>query len=447
MRKKLAYFFIAITLVVLVIYLFRYRRPLDLENTIPIGVTEVVFLDLRQMEHHVLIDAISNPFKYFGGSGNNEEEERISLNEVIEIPRSLLLFTNTSHFKGGWFSNMIALKDRDKLKRYLFQEGFKALADKNLELFAKGKIIVTISGERALIIYKKGEDIAVHSAIQSILEETDFYKEDMGLFKSIFKSESDITYVNSEEDLVEASFEKGCFEVRGTLRSNLFMEDAYAEHSENSIGFLDVKLNKEHKIFESLISNRTKTKFRAFAKLSMDSIVDRWNGSMVLDLKEVRTEMDTIITYEYDDDFNKIEKKSVQELRVPNGAITLGSDLDLYTYFYAHKTIQIVENDTLFAGIPLYKLYAQKQKNTLLISTKKGDDSDLLKKKSYKLNAYLEINKYLEHPLEFTSIPIKDDYLQLLRDVSVRLTTNDELFIQLRLKEKNRNILGQFIKP
>ncbi|AUP77365.1 hypothetical protein [Flavivirga eckloniae] len=446
MKKRLAYLFLALTLVVLALYLFRYKRALVIESKIPITATEVVQIDLRQIEHHLLVDALKNPFKYISFE-TKKKEDHASFKKAIVIPRNILFFTNDSNFKSAWFSSFFKLKDRTELENYLLQQGFKTLTDEALELFGKGNIVVAISSENVLIAYKKQSHAPVNAVIQSIFNETEFYKKDVDLLKPILNSKSDITYVSSKDAFLEADFKNGLFEIKGKLHSNLFLADSYVPYSEGALAFLSTKINRNHAIFKSLLTNKNKTKFREFTKLSMDSIVNHWNGHLLFNLKAINKEIDTIVTYEYDDDFNKIEKKSVQENNVPHTAIALGSDAKLFEYFYTNNAIQVVENDTLFTAMPLYKMYAQKQKKSLTIFTQKLFDSSMLKAEKYKLNAHMDINRYLENPLEFSLIPVKNNYLQLLGRTSAKLTTNDELLIQVWLKESNRNFLGQFIKP
>ncbi len=446
MKKKLAYLFIAISIVVLVLYLFRYKRALIIEDKVPITATEIVQIDLRQIEHHLLVDVIKNPFKYINFK-SKKKTHTPSFSKAIVVPRNLLFFTNKSSLKGAWYSSIIELKDGEEFRKYLLQDGFKLLENKSVELFSKNRIVIAISGGRVLIAYKQQQDVSVNTAIQTLFKETSFYKKDNDILKSISNSQSDITYTNLEADFLEADFKKGLFEIKGKIFSDLFVTDTYSEYSKNSIGFFATKINRNHPVFRALISNKNKVKFNEFTKLSIDSIVDKWNGSVMVDLKAIDKKTDTIVTYTYDDDFNKIEKKSVQELNIPHVAIVLGNNANLYAYFYNNDAVQIVENDTLFTSIPLYKMYAQRQENALNIFTKKQFNSSTLKEIKYKLNTHIDINKYLENPLEFSLLPIKNDYSQLLKNASAKLTTNDELLIQVRLKEDNRNFLAQFIKP
>ncbi|WP_340198573.1 hypothetical protein [Ascidiimonas sp. W6] len=446
MRKKLTYLFVIISIVVITLYLFRYKSALTIENKIPSTATEIVQINLRQIEHHLLVDGIKNPFKYISLK-SKKKDTTASFIETIVIPKNLLFFTNNDNFKGGWFSTIIKLKDSVELRNCLLQEGFNDFTDEKITFFSKGKVVIAIAGKKGIIAYKKQQSLSVNAAIQTVFNETSFYKKETDILKSIKNSKSDITYVNAKSDFLEADFKKGLFEIKGKVQSELFVADAYNADSKNLIGFIATKVNTNHHIFRSLISDKNKTKFKDFTKLSIDSIVNNWNGSVVFNLKNIDTKTDTIITYEYDDDFNKIEKKSVQKTNIPNVTITLGNDANLYGYFYTHKIIQIKEGDTLFAGIPVYKMYARRQENYLHISSQRQLETRLLKEKQYKFNAHINIHSYLENPLEFSLLPIKNDYLQLVESVSAQLTINDELLIQLRLRNNGRNFLGQFIKP
>jgi len=445
MKRKLGYFFIAIFIALLVLYLFRYKQGLIIEGKVPSAATEVVQIDLRQIEHHLLFDAIKNPLKYI--SFKTKKKDAPSLKKAIVIPRNLLFFTNTSNLKDAWFSNFVNIKDNTELKSYLLQEGFEASTDGDLELFRKDMVVIGISNNKLLVTYKKKQRIPLSVAIQAVFKETNFYKKDADLLKSISNSKSDISYASIGADFLEADFKKGLFEIKGKIHSELFVADVHPKYSGSSIGFLAAKINRDHTIFKSLITDGNKTKFDEFTKLSVDSITNKWDGNIAFNLKTIDKKIDTIVTYEYDDDFNKIEKKSAQELVMPDLTIALGSQAGLYEYFYNNKAVQIIENDTLFTSFPLYKMYARKQNNGLHIFTQKQFDTSSSKEEQFKLRAHLDINSYLETPLEFSVIPIKNDYFQLLKNASATITTDDELSIQVRMKDTNRNFLGLFIKP
>ena len=445
MRKKLGSLFVTICIVLIAIYIFRYKLEVVLDGKIPKSATEIIHVDLRQIEHHFLADAIKNPSKYINFKTKKKEKE--SLRKTVSIPKNLLFFTNTSTYKSAWFSNFVNVKNGDKLQRYLLQEGFKEVTSDNLKLFNKDRITIGILNGKIVIAIKKQREESVVQVFENLFQETSFYEKNDYLLQSIANSQSDITYSSAKADFLEANFENGLLEIKGTLISELFLDDIYVDNSENSVGFMAAKVNKKHTLFKSLSSHKNGKKFNDFTKLSLDSIIDKWDGRVVIDLNSVDKTIDTIVTYEYDDDFNKIEKKSVQELRTPDVNFILGSKGSLYTYFMENNAIRSIDNDTLFTSIPLYKMFVKKQHDELYIFTKNQLDVRANKEAKIKFRAFLDMEKYIKNPLEFSQVSAKDNYLKFIKDTSVELTSDDEFFLQIHLKEDSRNFLPQLAIP
>lgn len=445
MRKKLGSLFVTICIVLIAIYIFRYKLEVVLDGKIPKSATEIIHVDLRQIEHHFLADAIKNPSKYINFKTKKKEKE--SLRKTVSIPKNLLFFTNTSTYKSAWFSNFVNVKNGDKLQRYLLQEGFKEVTSDNLKLFNKDRITIGILNGKIVIAIKKQREDSVVQVFENLFQETSFYEKNDYLLQSIANSQSDITYSSAKADFLEANFENGLLEIKGTLISELFLDDIYVDNSENSVGFMAAKVNKKHTLFKSLSSHKNGKKFNDFTKLSLDSIIDKWDGRVVIDLNSVDKTIDTIVTYEYDDDFNKIEKKSIQELRTPDVNFILGSKGSLYTYFMENNAIRSIDNDTLFTSIPLYKMFVKKQHDELYIFTKNQLDVRANKEAKIKFRAFLDMEKYIKNPLEFSQVSAKDNYLKFIKDTSVELTSDDEFFLQIHLKEDSRNFLPQLAIP
>ena len=445
MRKKLGSLFVTICIVLIAIYIFRYKLEVVLDGKIPKSATEIIHVDLRQIEHHFLADAIKNPSKYINFKTKKKKKE--SLRKTVSIPKNLLFFTNTSTYKSAWFSNFVNVKNGDKLQRYLLQEGFKEVTSDNLKLFNKDRITIGILNGKIVIAIKKQREDFVVQVFENLFQETSFYEKNDYLLQSIANSQSDITYSSAKADFLEANFENGLLEIKGTLISELFLDDIYVDNSENSVGFMAAKVNKKHTLFKSLSSHKNGKKFNDFTKLSLDSIIDKWDGRVVIDLNSVDKTIDTIVTYEYDDDFNKIEKKSVQELRTPDVNFILGSKGSLYTYFMENNAIRSIDNDTLFTSIPLYKMFVKKQHDELYIFTKNQLDVRANKEAKIKFRAFLDMEKYIKNPLEFSQVSAKDNYLKFIKDTSVELTSDDEFFLQIHLKEDSRNFLPQLAIP
>ena len=174
MKKKFGYFFVTICLTLLVLYLFRYKRALVIEDKIPSMATAVVQVNLRQIEHHLLVDAIKNPSKYI--SFRRKRKGAVSLKKTIIIPRNLLFFTNTSNLKDAWISSFVSIRDSAKLKTYLLQEGFEESRDERFRLFKRDRLVIGIANSKLVIVYRKQQNQPIIGPIQTVFEEVSFYK-------------------------------------------------------------------------------------------------------------------------------------------------------------------------------------------------------------------------------------------------------------------------------
>ena len=447
MKKRLAFIFLGILILLSVIYLLRYKRALVYEDKVPKSATEVIHVNLRQIEHHILADVIKYPLKYINFKLPKKKKDSLLLKKTISIPRNLFFYTNEAQFNGIWISSFIKVKKQEKLWAYLIRDGFVKSNDKGVTLFHKKNVVLAIKDKQLVVAFKENKEATISAVASEIFEEKKFLSEASNVLKSIVNSKSDISYATVTDDFVEANFKNGLFEVLGTLISDVFLTVKIGDFSKNSLGHISTKINKEHKLFKALIAEENSRKFNNFSKLSIDSIISKWSGSFAFNFKSINSKTDTIITYDYDDDFNKIEKIAVQELTVPELDFSFDTDSNLFGYLSNKNAIQVIEGDTVFTSIPLYKLYAGTTATTLIITTQKDFSGFPIKENKIKLSAYFNIEKYMQKPLEFSFLPTKNSYLQLLKETSIMYTADNKLSVKLMLKNSERNFIGQLMKP
>ena len=447
MKKRLGFIFLGILILLSVIYLLRYKRALVFEEMVPNSASEIIHVNLRQIEHHILVDAINNPLKYIDFKLPEKKKDSLILKKTISIPKNLFFYTNDTQFNGIWISSFIKVKKQEKLSAYLIRDGFVKSNDKDITLFRKKNVALAIKDKQLIVAFKKNKEASISAVAGEIFEENTFLSKTSDVLKSIVNSKSDISYAAVTDDFVEANFKNGLFEVLGTLHSDVFLILKDGDFSKNSLGYISTKINKEHKLFKALIVEENRRKFNNFTKLSIDSIISKWNGSFAFNLKSINSKTDTIVTYDYDDDFNKIEKIAVQELIVPELDFSFDADSNLFGYLSNKNAIQVIEGDTVFTSMPLYKLYASTTATALNIATQKDFSGVAVKENKIKLNAYFNIEKYMQKPLDFSFLPTKNTYLQLLKETSIMYTTDNKLSIKLVLKNSERNFIGQFVKP
>ena len=446
MKKKLVYTFIGILTLMLILYIFRYKQSLTFTNRVPKDATAIININARQLEHHILIDLISHPISYLKSDTiRKKKRKKFSITKGIDIPKNILFFTNNTNYKNVWYSSIIGLNDPDELSRYLESEKYA----KNKNTFTKENIVFRIKDKQLIIAIVLNEEGVLSKNLNSLFEERSFLLETSTLLKPIIANASDISFTTIQNDFLEGNFKDGIFEIHGKLHPDfsLFTNAIQPDYNSSSILSIVGKVNKDHLLFKEFYK-KISNKFDELTHLSLDSISKNWNGNLSLDLKSIESKTDTIITYEYDDDFNKVEKISTQTIEKPKLTFKLGllKNTNTIDYLLQQKAIQIIDNDTIFTPIPLYKFYASTFGNGLKVySYKKQLDKTASKQTKFKSN--LNLDRYWQSEQKFSFVSEKNTTIKLVKKASFELSKDNKLSITIHLKKDNRNFLGQLLKP
>ena len=431
--------------------MLRYNQSQVFENRVPKDATSVVNVHLRQIENDLLFDFLAHPITYL--KSRRRKKDSIKKNKFpfingVEIPENVLFFSNETTYKNHWFSAVFNLKDKEKFTHYFLREKFIKSNLNAIEFYSKGNLVLAIQGDKLVHVIKHGIQDDISKVVASVFNESEFLSQESKLLKPISTSESDLSFSSSDNSFLEANFLEGLFEVTGDLQSDLFINSTSSEMVGSPINFFTTKINKEHLQFKKMV-NKSKVKFDEFTHLSLDSIVNKWNGKLLLNLTSIENVTDTIVTYEFDDDFNKVKKIATQEKIIPALDIKLGKEKqsDLSAYFWRKNTIQVHDSDTVFAALPIYKFGVVDTNDSFELISGQQTDSQNSKTTSSKLNFHLDIEKYLQQPLD---IPLKKkqvEVLNLIKTTSVQWSKDHQFSLKIVLKDVDRNFLGQLIKP
>ena len=253
MKKRYA-FLLMISILLITIYIFRYKRALNFNNRIPRTATAIINIDLRQLEHHVLVDFFKNPFTYISFK-SSKNKDRKSFFDAISIPRNILFFNNDSNVKGAWFSSFLKVNSNKELMAYLVAQKFNKTKWKDFDVFSKNNIVLAVQNNRLVVAYKMYKETSILYTLEAIFNETDFYPEASAILKPIITSRSDMSYTSLNNDFLEANFKKGLFEITGNISSDVFMAQKQSELPENSVAFMVAKINKESTLFNDILGN------------------------------------------------------------------------------------------------------------------------------------------------------------------------------------------------
>ncbi|MCF6349644.1 MAG: hypothetical protein L3J23_01265 [Flavobacteriaceae bacterium] len=435
MKKKLIYILIGFLLILSIAYLTRYKLGDNFENKIPKDTTAVLKINLRQLEHHFLIDFLSNPLSYLKTAKTKKKDtkETPSFLKGIEVPKNILFYSKDTN---KWVSTKIKIKDAKIVGEFLISKGFKFLQLKEVYSYSK-KLITAIIKEGYLIITYNG-----NKNVNSYFNQNSFLDHTSLLLQKLTKSDCDVYYVSTMNEELKGNFNNGNIQLNGNANFN-FLENKTHYISNSSIGSIVVTLNKEHNFSKKLIATIHKQKFKNFTKLVFDSVYNKWNGSINFNLKSFKTRIDTIKTYEYDADFHKIEKIAIQKTTNPDFVLSIGNSSNLYYYLENANTLKITANKSIFIPLPIITTFVKTTTNATAFYTSEPIGK-LNKEINNKLTINFDFDTYRKNTLNTPFYHFET--INSIQKCTILISKDNELSLKIDMKNKIKNALIQFIK-
>ncbi|WP_415324961.1 hypothetical protein [Chryseobacterium sp. MMS23-Vi53] len=403
MKKKIIVFTIFL-IIILGGYFTLYHKDKELKF-IPRNADAVILLDTKNATRQYLLSFLSHPSEWFKGKG--KKENTISIQESgVKIPDFLQIFHLENTKTSEWYS-VVELDNKQKFLEYLKQEKF---INKGKDLFQKDNFFIKIEYENCIL----GTSSA---AFENIIH--------------LFLAFPDRTNFSSE-DFIDNSLGSISFVSKGKIQNfsiNL---------NEDNI---QIKNNKYAEKFSSILSKLEKTK--SFAEVELDqknikkltsfwdkTFADSSQINFVKSSIELEQVSDTIITYGYDDNFNEIEKKSVQKNTQPDYVIDFTSLNNEKTekYFLNKKWINAQKQ---FTAIPFQPNLIEKTGMGFQIkSTRKSIGLSLKLNENY---IFVRNNQLLSSSLKTLSTKEK----KILSDLDYVFygNNNSDYYIKLQFKK------------
>jgi len=327
-------------------------------------VKEALVINTRSLEEQVVLNAIKNPFSFFGDTevDSIQSERGPSLLSAISLPVTLVAYRSQQ----GFCSGVVKIKDKKKLIEYLVHHAYESRSEDGT-YFRKGNrhIVLTESSVQICLGSQRPPSLE--------LESVTYQKKGDKLFDALAASSSDIAYVGADQEGLQVDIEgnsilvSGIYEIDALLPSVASIED-------ESLGVLAARFDLDK--LSNLIGPDALQQFSDFTKLEPDSLFAHWDGSISGALADFSMTQDTIVTYEYDADFNQIEVKEVKENMRPDFIIDMGIDSLGLDYMKRKKAVVEESGQQILAIMPLVTTYVKQEKVRLRFFTS-GPDYNL----------------------------------------------------------------------
>ncbi|WP_288377062.1 hypothetical protein [Chryseobacterium culicis] len=393
-----------IVLFAIAVYFVAFHKNKSLKY-IPENADAVILIDVKKLTGQYLFSLAAHPSGW-SGSKNKRKSTKGSLKDAgIIIPDFLQIFHIKDTKFSEWYS-VAELKDSQKFISFLKKQSFTA---KGNNRFQKDQIFIVVTGNLCIAGTSDSgfEMIKNKLPVSSdpVWNADQFISNAVGSISFISGKKIQNFSIDINEDEIE---------IKNSPDTETF--NAIASQLEKRTHFLDIELDKEN--------------VRNFSHLFNKSIADSSKVTSFKATADLEQLNDTIISYEYDDNFNEVEKKTVQKITQPIYTIDIVSNAPEKTweYFQAKKWIN---NENQFTAIPFQpNVISRNKQGAAIRSTQKAVSPSPRLKENYIL---IRNSALLYSSLKTLSTKEK----RIISDIDYVLYTNKSKDYWIKIKAKN----------
>ena len=313
---------------------FKYYRALKSDEfKIPKNSYSVIRIKIDDLALDLFKNSLSNYSEYYSTKEDSTRgiNQKNILNLGVKIPADLYLFS-LSDTSTTWYSILDIsnekniddfLKNKLALQDSIFEDTGKShriFINKSVAaMLGNGKMIISFGPSPQFILMKEliGSNQSDWILAKSMVA---------GITKI---SDSKVSYIDLKKNWARLDFNKGSINMEAYIKSPLFKFPNKPNEIQNQANqVLSFAFNSDL----SLLLKDSQDQLEKL-KLPVDSVYKYVGNFVSFRLEDGHVmETDTIITYDYDDYFDRVEKKEIQKVEVPDLAFNIMASPHLIGY-------------------------------------------------------------------------------------------------------------------
>lgn len=453
MKKKLKFVFFGLLFLTLGYCAYtKYQNDSSLKGVVHENAVSVIKLGIHDIKETLFLDVLSSPGYYFNNidftssSKDNENEDKVDKGVQL-TPYNLLAFTmpnmdntifsvfNISNKRD--FENYLKRDFGDKIK---LQPNIKDKTYKTAQL--KGGYVTLGWNDKKLVMAAsiKLDLDNIDEVFSDLLVDDKFiYSSDYPLLKLVHNTDGHLVYADGS-GASSLKFEDGKAALRGLHKTKTsFNKEVIVLSHQNQSFAMHYTYPFWEKSKKNFAKQMESISFFEKNGLNPDSIFYPLDGKISLDIAGRTMQKDTVIVYDYDDNFEKVAQKSVQEKGVPQIYLNLGGSKDDFLNYL--RRIESLTPENILKPVPLYKLQVTESANGVVFSTNHDSTVKTQKRSSYFFQLQVNFEKLQK---DLNSAKTKKLF-SLVRDLKIHAWQENNILLEgeLRGKENNINILSQ----
>lgn len=328
-----------------------YRQKQSYRQYIPANASALFRINVDALLQSIVWNAVSNPLYYFG-SDQEKPKKPFEINGLgLHIPANVFFFS-MEPYDATLFS-VFRIDDFEKFEHYI-KHGLNIKSVNTMDsLTFQGNT----ADEKLCLLYSKeylalsisASKVATTTILRSLVLQNNMIAVERSHLLDAIKANHELVYTNGTNTVI-ADFGPGTLSLKGQVKTNMIRG---AEHihprrfTRNSLvkGWLaaDVGplLTRQQKFFEK-------------HRIPVDTLLHYYGGYVDLEWKKnLILQQDTVITYDYNENFEKVEQKSIRKERIPEIYLSFQASPHLANYLpkqlfykFGHKS----QGDRLLFG-------------------------------------------------------------------------------------------------
>ncbi len=385
-------------------------------------------IDIHDIKETLVLDALSSPKHYFDNiSFSDSEKKPDSLEDKgIDLqPYSLVFYTHPA--VNNTLFGALKIDDTANFEAYIESELTKrntvieTAEDGSYRYAIVQKSKIALAWNETVLVPAFSPDMPLEKLqpiFNAVLNEGKTIQDKAHpLIQRLSDSDDHMVYVGQKSKLT-LNFEDGAAILDGELYTETpqrFQPEITVETvPEASFQFyfdgnFENTINKDQ-----MIATLEGVSFFEKNKLDVSKVINRTNGFVSLAIKGKTVQIDTIISYAYDDNFEKVAKKDLQEKQVPRLHINLGAENESLLDYLDEQGV--LGPNHLFEPFPLYQLYVKEDALHTGLDTFKGT----IDKQEQVSRAFMNTKIDFEKLSDDLGIPQWSQYLSTLKNLQIQ---------------------------
>ena len=331
------------------------------ETTVAKTADCIIALDVKRITNTFIWNIITTPSQWKFSSSSKEDEDKVSLEDMVRLPDYIFVFHSANHPLNAWYT-VLEIKDKDDFAKGLQQFHF----EKKDGLFASKELGIELiqSGNQLLVGNIAVEDknylrqIANELFTQKQYAAKDLLKKNIDAESHLSGQIAKNNFLQSE-CLISANFDKDKIAASTGFAPKFNTNFAVNNFMYSDSSLCTLAFTQPYPSIHTLLPDSAWAGISKVVNFNIDSLLLPTNILYQLDIKGIYPRGDSAISYTYDDNFNPVEKVVVNVVEEPAFDFTVegveGSPV--YNYWKRNSKLEKTATGELFTPIPFVKSY------------------------------------------------------------------------------------------